>query len=112
MPPKPGPKPSLPRSLRPESPTTARKGTKCPDLFEESLAPRDCRHGNRGVQPCFAVQAGRWADQEQAQAYDQQQADQQQQPVYAAPAPAAPTADMDSKLAQLKELANSENRAC
>jgi hypothetical protein len=49
-------------------------------------------------------QAGRWADQEQAQAYDQQQADQQQQPVYAAPAPAAPTADMDSKLAQLKEL--------
>jgi len=48
-------------------------------------------------------QAGRWADQEQAQAYDQQ-ADQQQQPVYAAPAPAAPTADMDSKLAQLKEL--------
>jgi len=47
-------------------------------------------------------QAGRWADQEQAQAYDQQ-ADQQQ-PVYAAPAPAAPTADMDSKLAQLKEL--------
>ena len=48
-------------------------------------------------------QAGRWADQEQAQAYDQQQA-YQQQPVYAAPAPAAPTADMDSKLAQLKEL--------
>ena len=37
MPPK--PKPSLPRSPRPESPTTARKGTKCPDLFEESLAP-------------------------------------------------------------------------
>ena len=50
------------------------------------------------------------ADQEQAQAYDQQQAYQQQQPVYAAPAPAAP-ADMDSS-AQLKELANSENRAC
>jgi hypothetical protein len=49
-------------------------------------------------------QAGRWADQEQAQAYDQQQAYQEQQPVYAAPAPAAPTADMDSKLAQLKEL--------
>jgi len=49
-------------------------------------------------------QAGRWADQEQAQAYDQQQAEQQQQPVYAAPAPAAPSADMDSKLAQLKEL--------
>jgi hypothetical protein len=49
-------------------------------------------------------QAGRWADQEQAQAYDQQQAEQQQQPVYAAPPPAAPSADMDSKLAQLKEL--------
>jgi Short C-terminal domain len=49
-------------------------------------------------------QAGRWADQEQAQAYDQQQAEQQQQPVYAAPAPAAPSADMDTKLAQLKEL--------
>ena len=48
-------------------------------------------------------QAGRWADQEQAQAYEQQQAYQQQQPV-AAPAPAAPTDDMDSKLAQLKEL--------
>jgi Short C-terminal domain len=49
-------------------------------------------------------QAGRWAEQEQAQAYDQQQAYQQQQPVYAAPAPAAPPPDMDSKLAQLKEL--------
>jgi hypothetical protein len=49
-------------------------------------------------------QAGRWADQEQAQAYEQQQAYQQQQPVYAAPAPAEPTDDMDSKLAQLKEL--------
>ena len=49
-------------------------------------------------------QAGRWADQEQAQAYDQQQAYQQQQPVYAAPAPAAPADDMDTKLAQLKEL--------
>ncbi|MGH8838147.1 MAG: SHOCT domain-containing protein [Jiangellaceae bacterium] len=48
-------------------------------------------------------QAGRWAEQEQAQAY-QQQDYQQQQPVYAAPAPAAPTSDMDSKLAQLKEL--------
>lgn len=49
-------------------------------------------------------QAGRWAEQEQTQAYDQQQAYQEQQPVYAAPAQAAPTADMDSKLAQLKEL--------
>jgi hypothetical protein len=48
-------------------------------------------------------QANRWADQEQAQA-DQQQYYQQQQPVYAAPAPAEPTSDMDSKLAQLKEL--------
>jgi Short C-terminal domain len=48
-------------------------------------------------------QAGRWAEQEQAQAYEQQ-GYQQQQPVYAAPAPAAPTSDMDSKLAQLKEL--------
>jgi hypothetical protein len=48
-------------------------------------------------------QAGRWAEQEQAQASEQQQA-YQQQPVYAAPAPAAPTDDMDSKLAQLKEL--------
>jgi hypothetical protein len=55
-------------------------------------------------------QAGRWAaqDQQQQQAY-QQQAYQQQQaqqaPVYAAPPPPAPAApDMDTKLAQLKEL--------
>jgi hypothetical protein len=49
-------------------------------------------------------QANRWAEQEQAQANEQPQY-QQQQPVYAAPAPsAAPTSDMDSKLAQLKEL--------
>jgi hypothetical protein len=48
-------------------------------------------------------QAGRWAEQEQAQAYEQQ-GYQQQQPVYTTPAPAAPTSDMDSKLAQLKEL--------
>jgi len=48
-------------------------------------------------------QAGRWAEQEQAQAY-QQPAYEQQQPAYAAPAPAAPTSDMDNKLAQLKEL--------
>jgi Short C-terminal domain len=48
-------------------------------------------------------QANRWAGQEQAQAYEQQQA--YQQPAYAAPAPAAPAADdMDTKLAQLKEL--------
>ena len=49
-------------------------------------------------------QAGRWAQQEQAQAPDQQQAYQQQEPVYAAPAPATPTDDMDTKLAQLKQL--------
>jgi hypothetical protein len=48
-------------------------------------------------------QANRWAGQEQAQADEQQQA--YQQPAYAAPAPAAPAADdMDTKLAQLKEL--------
>ena len=45
-------------------------------------------------------QAGRWAEQEQQQAPE---------PQYAAPPPpppaAAPPADMDSKLAQLKELA-------
>jgi hypothetical protein len=50
-------------------------------------------------------QANRWAGQEQAQAdQQQQQYYQQQQPVYAAPAPAEPTSDMDNKLAQLKEL--------
>jgi Short C-terminal domain len=54
-------------------------------------------------------QANRWAGQEQAQADEQQQAYAQQQayqqPAYAAPAPAAPAADdMDTKLAQLKEL--------
>ncbi|MGH8822901.1 MAG: SHOCT domain-containing protein [Jiangellaceae bacterium] len=48
-------------------------------------------------------QAGRWAEQEQAQDY-QQQAYEQQQPAYATPAPAAPATDMDTKLAQLKEL--------
>jgi hypothetical protein len=42
-------------------------------------------------------QAGRWAEQEQAQAY-------QQQPVYAGPAPTEPANEMDSKLAQLKQL--------
>jgi hypothetical protein len=43
-------------------------------------------------------QGNRWAEQEQAQAY-------QQQPVYAAPEPAAaPAADMDDKLAQLQQL--------
>ena len=50
-------------------------------------------------------QAGRWAEQEQQQQYQEPY----QEPVYAAPpapAPAAPAAvDMDTKLAQLKELA-------
>lgn len=59
-------------------------------------------------------QAGRWASQEQEQ-YEQQQYEDYQQQQYAAqqqayvppqPAPAAPAApDMDTKLAQLKELA-------
>jgi Short C-terminal domain len=44
-------------------------------------------------------QAGRWAEQEQADAYQQQQAYEQQQP-----ASATPTDDMNSKLTQLKEL--------
>jgi Short C-terminal domain len=46
-------------------------------------------------------QAGRWAAQ------DQQQAEQQAAPPaqYAPPPPAAPPADMDTKLAQLKDLA-------
>ena len=49
-------------------------------------------------------QAGRWAQQDQAQ-YEQQQPQQQpQQPVYAAPPPPA-AASMDDKLAQLKDLA-------
>ena len=48
-------------------------------------------------------QAGRWAEQDQQQYQEQQY----QEPVYAAPpAPPAPAAvDMDTKLAQLKELA-------
>jgi hypothetical protein len=53
-------------------------------------------------------QAGRWAEQEQAQAYQQQayqqQAYQQQQAYAPPPAPAASGDDMESKLAQLKEL--------
>jgi hypothetical protein len=53
-------------------------------------------------------QAGRWAQQEQAQAYQQYEAQQYQQPV-AAPPPAAPVAappedDMEAKLAQLRQL--------
>jgi hypothetical protein len=51
-------------------------------------------------------QANRWAGQEQqadeAQAYEQQQA-YAQQPAYGAPAP-APADDMDTKIAQLKDL--------
>jgi Short C-terminal domain len=53
-------------------------------------------------------QAGRWAQQDQ-QAYQEPAYQQQayQQPVYAAPPPPAAPAgmDMDTKLAQLKELA-------
>ena len=48
-------------------------------------------------------QAGRWAEQEQAQAYEQQQSAQQYaQPQYAQPAPGQ--SDMDAKIAQLKQL--------
>ena len=49
-------------------------------------------------------QAGRWAAQEDQQAAEQQQAAPPAQ--YAPPPPAAPpAADMDAKLAQLKDLA-------
>ena len=48
-------------------------------------------------------QAGRWAEQEQAQAYEQQQSAQQYaQPQYAQPAPGQ--SDMDAKIAQVKQL--------
>ena len=47
-------------------------------------------------------QAGRWAAQEDQQAAQQQQAAPPEQ--YAPPPAAAPPADMDAKLAQLKEL--------
>jgi hypothetical protein len=47
-------------------------------------------------------QAGRWAQQEQAQAYEQQQAYQQQ--AYQQPAPAQPTGGTDAKLEQLRQL--------
>ena len=49
-------------------------------------------------------QAGRWANQEQQQAAEQQQY-AAPPPEYAPPPPAAPPADMDAKLAQLKDLA-------
>jgi hypothetical protein len=48
-------------------------------------------------------QAGRWAAQEDQQAAQQQQAAPPEQ--YAPPPAAAPPADMDAKLAQLKDLA-------
>jgi hypothetical protein len=56
-------------------------------------------------------QQGRWAQQEQAQAYQQQQqyAPQQQyaQPPPAPPPPAAPpSSDMDATIAALKQLAD------
>jgi hypothetical protein len=47
-------------------------------------------------------QAGRWAAQEDQQAAQQQAPPPEQ---YAPPAAAAPPADMDAKLAQLKDLA-------
>jgi len=49
-------------------------------------------------------QAGRWAAQEDQQAAQQQQQYAAPPPEYAPPPPAAPPADMDAKLAQLKEL--------
>jgi hypothetical protein len=47
-------------------------------------------------------QANRWSSQDQ-QSYEEQPYQQQQQQAYAAPPP-APADDMDTKLAQLKEL--------
>ncbi|NUS41484.1 MAG: SHOCT domain-containing protein [Terrabacter sp.] len=49
-------------------------------------------------------QAGRWAAQEQQQYQEQQYAAPPPQQYAAAPAAPAPPADMDDKLAQLKEL--------
>jgi hypothetical protein len=52
-------------------------------------------------------QAGRWAQQEQQQAYQEPayQEPAYQEPAYQQPAPAAPAGnDMESKLAQLKDL--------
>ena len=49
-------------------------------------------------------QAGRWAAQEEQQAAQQQQY-AAPPPQYEPPPPAAPPADMDAKLAQLKDLA-------
>ena len=48
-------------------------------------------------------QANRWASQDQ-QSYEEQPYQQQQQAYAAPPPPSAPADDMDTKLAQLKEL--------
>ena len=48
-------------------------------------------------------QAGRWAEQEQAQAYQQPPQQYQQQPAYAPPPP-PPAPGMEDKLAQLTQL--------
>jgi hypothetical protein len=48
-------------------------------------------------------QAGRWSEQEQAQAYQQQQAQQQYAPPPPPPPPPA-SSGMDDKLAQLQQL--------
>ena len=48
-------------------------------------------------------QAGRWAEQEQAEAYRQQEA--YGQPQYAPPPAAGAQNDMDAQIAQLKDLA-------
>ena len=49
-------------------------------------------------------QAGRWAEQEQAQAPQQPPKQYQQQPAYAPPPPPPPAPGMDDKLAQLTQL--------
>ena len=49
-------------------------------------------------------QAGRWAEQEQAQASQQPPPQQYQQPAYAPPPPPPPAPGMDDKLAQLTQL--------
>ena len=50
-------------------------------------------------------QAGRWAEQDQQQQYEQQQYEEQQYVPAQAPAPQPAAPDMDTKLAQLKDLA-------
>jgi len=49
-------------------------------------------------------QAGRWAEQEQPQAYEQPPPQQYQQPAYAPPPPPPPAPGMEDKLAQLTQL--------